>query len=316
VESNSNLGLHLRPKVKIMKNVTVIGAGTMGNGIAHVFAQYGYHVILCDVSLAALEKAMITIDKNLGRMVEKQKLTEQQRHETMNRLVTTSDLPAAVRHADLVVEAATEKLDIKLKIFKEIDENAPVDCILATNTSSISITLIASVTKRPEKVIGMHFMNPVPVIKLIEVIRGFSTSREVCDVIMDITRQMDKVPVEVKDYPGFVANRLLMVMINEAIHTLYEGICGVEEIDTIMKLGMSHLMGPLQLADFIGLDVCLSIMNVIHDGFANPKYAPSPLLINMVNAGLLGVKSGHGFYVYSKESKDLVVNPRFEKRFS
>ncbi len=288
----------------------------MGNGIAHVFAQYGYQVILCDVSVPALEKAVLNITKNLGRMVEKQKLSEQAKIETLARLSTSSNMSEAVKMADLVIEAATENLDIKLKIFKDLDTFAPAHCILATNTSSISITRIAGVTKRPEQVIGMHFMNPVPVIRLIEIIRGFSTSNEVCDTIVNITKQLDKVPVEVKDYPGFVANRLLMVMINEAINTLYEGICGVEEIDNIMKLGMSHLMGPLQLADFIGLDVCLSIMGVIHDGFGNPKYAPSPLLINMVNAGLLGVKNGSGFYVYSKDSKDLIVNPRFEKRFA
>lgn len=299
-----------------MMNVTVIGAGTMGNGIAHVFAQYGYNVILCDVSQTALDKALATIDKNLFRMVEKQKLSEQDKVSTLSRIKTDTVLASAVKNADIVVEAATENLDLKLKIFTQIDENAPSHAILATNTSSISITKIASATKRPEKVIGMHFMNPVPVMKLIEVIRGFSTSNEVCDTIIDISKKMDKVPVEVNDYPGFVANRLLMVMINEAINTLYDGICSVEEIDTIMKLGMSHQMGPLQLADFIGLDVCLSIMRVIHDGFGNPKYAPSPLLINMVNAGLLGVKNGHGFYLHSKDTKELIVNPKFEKRFS
>ena len=298
-----------------MKNITVIGAGTMGNGIAHVFAQYGYQVIICDVSAPALEKAIVNIDKNLTRMVEKQKISEQLRAESLLRLSTSTDLSSAVSKADLVIEAATENIEIKLKLFKDIDQFAPEQCILATNTSSISITKIASATKRSERVIGMHFMNPVPVMKLVEIIRGFSTSNEVCEIIMDLSRKMDKVPVEVKDYPGFVANRLLMVQVNEAINTLYDGICGVEDIDTIMKLGMSHMMGPLQLADFIGLDVCLSIMRVIHEGFGNPKYAPSPLLINMVNAGLLGVKNGSGFYLYTKESKDLVVNPRFERRF-
>ncbi|MEP7197384.1 MAG: 3-hydroxyacyl-CoA dehydrogenase NAD-binding domain-containing protein [Saprospiraceae bacterium] len=298
-----------------MKNVTVIGAGTMGNGIAHVFAQYGYQVILCDVSPAALEKAMATINKNLGRLVEKQKISEDQKVLALKNLSTSSELPTAVVNADLVVEAATENIELKLRIFKDLDQYAPAHCILASNTSSISITLIASVTKRPQQVIGMHFMNPVPVVKLIEVIRGFSTSPEVTETIFDITRKLDKIPVDVKDYPGFVANRLLMVMINEAINTLYEGICGVEDIDSIMRLGMSHLMGPLQLADFIGLDVCLSIMKVIHDGFGNPKYAPSPLLINMVTAGLLGAKNGSGFYIYTKDSKELVVNPKFEKRF-
>lgn len=298
-----------------MKNVTVIGAGTMGNGIAHVFAQYGYQVILCDVSQPALDKALSTIDKNMSRMVEKQKLSEQDKLSSLGRITTQTELAKAVSNADLVIEAATENQDLKLKIFKDIDLNAPAHAILATNTSSISITKIASATTRAEKVIGMHFMNPVPMMRLIEVIRGFSTSNEVCDLIFDISKKMDKVPVEVKDYPGFVANRLLMVMINEAINTLYDGICGVEEIDTIMKLGMSHQMGPLQLADFIGLDVCLSIMRVIHDGFGNPKYAPSPLLINMVNAGLLGVKNGNGFYLHSKETKELVVNPKFERRF-
>ncbi|MEO6692841.1 MAG: 3-hydroxyacyl-CoA dehydrogenase NAD-binding domain-containing protein [Saprospiraceae bacterium] len=298
-----------------MKNITVIGAGTMGNGIAHVFAQYGYQVIICDVSALALEKAIVNIDKNLARMVEKQKVSEQLKAETLTRLSTSTELSSAVSKADLVIEAATENIEIKLKLFKDIDQFAPEQCILATNTSSISITKIAGVTKRSERVIGMHFMNPVPVMKLVEIIRGFSTSNEVCEVIMDLSRKLDKVPVEVKDYPGFVANRLLMVQVNEAINTLYDGICGVEDIDTIMKLGMSHMMGPLQLADFIGLDVCLSIMRVIHEGFGNPKYAPSPLLINMVNAGLLGVKNGSGFYLYTKGSKDLVVNPRFERRF-
>lgn len=298
-----------------MKNIKVIGAGTMGNGIAHVFAQYGYDVVICDISAPALEKALATIDKNLSRMVDKQKISAELKQETLSRLKTSTDIKTAVADADLVIEAATENLALKLKLFTEIDQHAPAHCILATNTSSISITQIAAATKRPEQVIGMHFMNPVPMMKLVEIIRGFLTTTEVCDIIFDISRKLDKVPVEVKDYPGFVANRLLMVMINEAINTLYDGICDVEDIDNIAKLGMSHLMGPLQLADFIGLDVCLSIMKVIHEGFGNPKYAPSPLLINMVIAGLLGVKSGSGFYLYSKDSKDLVVNPRFEKRF-
>ncbi|MCC6817026.1 MAG: 3-hydroxybutyryl-CoA dehydrogenase [Saprospiraceae bacterium] len=299
-----------------MNNITVIGAGTMGNGIAHVFAQYGYQVILCDISQTALDKALVTIEKNMGRMVEKQKISEQSKRDALGRLTTSTELSSAVSKADLVIEAATENLDLKLKIFAQIDQFSPENAILATNTSSISITKIASATKRPEKVIGMHFMNPVPVIRLVEVIRGFSTSNEVCELIFEISKKIDKVPVEVKDYPGFVANRLLMAMLNEAIHTLYDGICGVEEIDTIMKLGMTHQMGPLLLADFIGLDVCLSIMKVIHEGFGNPKYAPSPLLINMVNAGLLGVKNGSGFYLHSKDSKELVVNPKFLSRFS
>jgi len=296
-----------------MKNITVIGAGTMGNGIAHVFAQYGFSVALVDVSENALQKAMDTIAKNLDRMVAKEKITEAQKIATLSNLATFSSLQVGVKHADLVVEAATENVDLKCKIFRDMDQFAPATAILATNTSSISITKIAAQTKRPGQVIGMHFMNPVPVMKLVEVIRGYSTTDEVTSKIFEISRQLEKVPVEVNDYPGFVANRILMPMINEAIYSLYEGVAGVAEIDTVMKLGMAHPMGPLQLADFIGLDVCLSILNVLHDGFGNPKYAPCPLLVNMVTAGQLGVKSGQGFYQYTAGSKDLVVAPKFKK---
>jgi 3-hydroxybutyryl-CoA dehydrogenase len=296
-----------------MKNITVIGAGTMGNGIAHVFAQYGFSVALVDVSENALQKAMDTIAKNLDRMVAKEKITEAQKIATLSNLATFSSLQDGVKHADLVVEAATENVDLKCKIFRDMDQYAPATAILATNTSSISITKIAAQTKRPEQVIGMHFMNPVPVMKLVEVIRGYSTTDEVTSKIFEISRKLEKVPVEVNDYPGFVANRILMPMINEAIYSLYEGVAGVAEIDTVMKLGMAHPMGPLQLADFIGLDVCLSILNVLHDGFGNPKYAPCPLLVNMVTAGQLGVKSGQGFYQYSAGSKELVVAPKFKK---
>lgn len=296
-----------------MKNITVIGAGTMGNGIAHVFAQYGFSVALVDVSENALQKAMDTIAKNLDRMVAKEKITEAQKIATLSNLTTFSSLQDGVKHADLVVEAATENVDLKCKIFRDMDQYAPATAILATNTSSISITKIAAQTKRPEQVIGMHFMNPVPVMKLVEVIRGYSTTDEVTSKIFEISRKLEKVPVEVNDYPGFVANRILMPMINEAIYSLYEGVAGVAEIDTVMKLGMAHPMGPLQLADFIGLDVCLSILNVLHDGFGNPKYAPCPLLVNMVTAGQLGVKSGQGFYQYSAGSKELVVAPKFKK---
>ena len=295
-----------------ISNVTVIGAGTMGNGIAHVFAMKDYKVVLCDISEAALEKAIVTISKNLDRMVAKEKITEEHKAQTLANIATHTDLAKAVSESDLVVEAATENVDLKLKIFKQMDENAPDDAILATNTSSISITQIAAVTKRPAQVIGMHFMNPVPVMKLVEVIRGYSTSDVTMDMIMEASKDLGKIPTEVNDYPGFVANRILMPMINEAIITLHEGVAGVEEIDTVMKLGMAHPMGPLQLADFIGLDVCLSIMNVLYDGFGNPKYAPCPLLINMVMAGKLGRKSGEGFYVYEKGSKDLVVSRSFK----
>ncbi len=296
-----------------MKNIAVIGSGTMGNGIAHVFAQHGYTVSLIDISEEALKKAMATINKNLGRQVEKGILTEAGKKKALANLTTTTFMTEGVRDAELVVEAATENLDLKLKIFKEIDESTKPGTILATNTSSISITKIASVTKSPEEVIGMHFMNPVPVMKLVEVIRGYRTSDAVTHLIMELSRKLEKVPVEVNDYPGFVANRILMPMINEAIYSLYEGVAGVEEIDTVMKLGMAHPMGPLQLADFIGLDVCLSILHVLYDGFGNPKYSPCPLLVNMVQAGHKGVKSGSGFYQYKAGSKELVVAERFRK---
>lgn len=294
-----------------MKNITVIGGGTMGNGIAHVFAQYGYEVCLVDISAEVLDKALGTIGKNLDRQVAKGVLTESDKATTLQRIHPMIDLREGVAGADLVVEAATEKVDLKLKLFADLDQYAPANAILATNTSSISITRIASATKRPAQVIGMHFMNPVPVMKLVEVIRGYGTSDAVCQSIMALSRQLDKVPVEVNDYPGFVANRILMPMINEAIYTLYEGVSGVQEIDTVMKLGMAHPMGPLQLADFIGLDVCLAILRVLHEGFGQPKYAPCPLLINMVTAGKLGVKSGEGFYTYTPGSKELIVAERF-----
>lgn len=296
-----------------MKNITVIGAGTMGNGIAHIFAMNDFNVTLVDISEQALEKAIATIDKNLWRMVAKEKISEQDKTETIDKIKTSTNLAEAVKDADLVVEAATEHKETKLKIFKQMDEFAKSDCILASNTSSISITKIASVTNRPEKVIGMHFMNPVPVMKLVEVIRGYATSDEVTDQIMSVSKKLSKVPVEVNDYPGFVANRILMPMINEAIYSLYENVAGVEEIDTVMKLGMAHPMGPLQLADFIGLDVCLAILEVLESGFGNPKYAACPLLKKMVTAGKLGRKSGEGFYKYQEGSKDLVVAPTFSK---
>lgn len=296
-----------------MKRISVIGGGTMGNGIAHVFAQYGFQVNLIDLSPAALEKAVRTIGGNLDRQIKKGALDESQKAEILARINPTGDLQAGVQEADLVVEAATEQTALKLKIFAEVDQYAPATAILATNTSSISITQIAAATKRPEQVIGMHFMNPVPVMKLVEVIRGYATSDAVCQTVMALSRQLEKVPVEVNDYPGFVANRILMPMINEAIYTLYEGVSGVDGIDTVMKLGMAHPMGPLQLADFIGLDVCLSILRVLHDGFGNPKYAPCPLLVNMVTAGKLGVKSGEGFYLYTPGSKELVVSKQFTK---
>ncbi|UKN02534.1 3-hydroxybutyryl-CoA dehydrogenase [Paracrocinitomix mangrovi] len=297
-----------------MKNVTVIGAGTMGNGIAHTFAQFGYQVNLVDVSQENLDKAIATISKNLGRMVEKEKITEQDKNATLGNITTGTDLKSGVANAELVVEAATENVDLKLKIFKDMDAFAPEGAILATNTSSISITKIAAVTSRPDKVIGMHFMNPVPIMKLVEIIRGYDTSDEVTETIMAASKTLNKVPVEVNDYPGFVANRILMPMINEAIITLNEGVAGVEEIDTVMKLGMAHPMGPLQLADFIGLDVCLAIMNVLYDGLGNDKYAPCPLLVNMVTAGKLGVKSGEGFYSWTHGTKDLVVANNFKNK--
>lgn len=283
----------------------------MGNGIAHVFAQKGHPVVLIDRSAEALERAIATIDRNLGRLVTKERITEDVKASTIANITTSNDLAEAVSNADLVVEAATENVDLKLKIFEAIDEAAPADCILATNTSSISITKIAAATSRPEKVIGMHFMNPVPIMKLVEIIRGYRTSDETCAAVMSASEALGKVPVKVNDYPGFVANRILMPMINEAIITLNEGVAGVEEIDTVMKLGMAHPMGPLQLADFIGLDVCLKIMEVLQDGLGSSKYAPCPLLVNMVTAGRLGVKSGEGFYVHTKGSKELVVSSFF-----
>ncbi|EDP94163.1 3-hydroxybutyryl-CoA dehydrogenase [Kordia algicida OT-1] len=286
-----------------MKNVAVIGAGTMGNGIAHTFAQFGFKVQLIDISQASLDKGMATITKNLDRMVAKERISEEDKQNTLSNITTFTSIKEGVEYASLVVEAATENVDLKLKIFKDLDELCPDDTILATNTSSISITQIAAVTSRPEMVIGMHFMNPVPIMKLVEIIRGYNTSDEVTNQIMELSKQLNKVPTEVNDYPGFVANRILMPMINESIETLYNGVAGVQEIDTVMKLGMAHPMGPLQLADFIGLDVCLSILNVMYEGFKNPKYAPCPLLVNMVMAGKLGVKSGEGFYDYSESRK-------------
>ncbi|MCO5259455.1 MAG: 3-hydroxybutyryl-CoA dehydrogenase [Crocinitomicaceae bacterium] len=297
-----------------MKNVAVIGAGTMGNGIAHVFAQFGYNVSLIDISEASLEKGMATIAKNLDRQVAKGALTEDDKNSTLANLTTFTSIEEGVKGVELVVEAATENVDLKLKIFADLDKYTPENVILASNTSSISITKIAAVTSRPDKVIGMHFMNPVPVMKLVEIIRGYSTSDEVTKTIMDMSRNLGKVSVEVNDYPGFVANRILMPMINEAIITLQEGVAGVEEIDTVMKLGMAHPMGPLQLADFIGLDVCLAIMEVLYDGLGNTKYAPCPLLVNMVTAGKKGVKSGEGFYSWTHGTKDLVVAPNFAKK--
>jgi 3-hydroxybutyryl-CoA dehydrogenase len=296
-----------------MKNVAIIGAGTMGNGIAHTFAQSGFKVQLIDVSDAALKKGLETISKNLDRMVAKEKISETQKDETLGNITTFTNITEGVEYASLVVEAATENLDLKLKIFKQLDQDCPDDTILATNTSSISITQIAAVTSRPEMVIGMHFMNPVPIMKLIEIIRGYNTSDEVTNLIMDVSKVLGKVPVEVNDYPGFVANRILMPMLNESIETLYNGVAGVGEIDTVMKLGMAHPMGPLQLADFIGLDVCLSILNVMYDGFKNPKYAPCPLLVNMVRAGKLGTKSGEGFYDYSESRKAEKIASQFLK---
>ena len=295
-----------------MKNIAVIGAGTMGNGIAHVFAQHGYQVNLIDISAEALDKALKTIEKNLNRMLSKEKITVETKEKTLLNLHKITNIKEGVSNADLVVEAATENMDIKLSIFKEIDQFAPENCILSTNTSSISITKIAAVTKRADKVIGMHFMNPVPVMKLVEVIKGYSTSNETLETIMELSKIIGKVPVEVNDFPGFVANKILMPMINEAIITLHEGVAGVEEIDTVMKLGMAHPMGPLQLADFIGLDVCLAILKVLQDGFGTPKYAPCPLLVNMVTAGKLGVKSGEGFYNWSHGTKELIVSDHFK----
>ena len=295
-----------------MKNISVIGAGTMGNGIAHVFAQNGYQVNLIDVSQEALEKAVKTISRNLDRIVAKEKISELQKKNTLNNLTTISEIKSGVENAELVIEAATENLDIKLSIFKEIDLHSPKECILSTNTSSISITKIAANTSRADKVIGMHFMNPVPIMKLIEVIKGYSTSTQTLETIMKLSKKIGKSPVEVNDFPGFVANKILMPMINEAIITLHEGVAGVEEIDTVMKLGMAHPMGPLQLADFIGLDVCLAILKVLQQGFGTDKYAPCPLLVNMVTAGKLGVKSGEGFYSWKHKTKELLVSEYFK----
>lgn len=294
-----------------MKNIAVIGAGTMGNGIAHTFAQYNYNVQLIDISEQALQRGIATITKNLDRMVAKEKITEADKAQTLQNITTYTSIKEGVQYASLVIEAATENSDLKLKIFRELDEVCPEDTILATNTSSISITQIAAATKRPDQVIGMHFMNPVPIMKLVEIISGYSTSKEVLDFTVDLSKKIEKIPVVVNDYPGFVANRILMPMLNESIETLYNGVAGVKEIDTVMMLGMAHPMGPLQLADFIGLDVCLSILEVMYEGFKNPKYAPCPLLVNMVRAGKLGVKSGEGFYDYSTSKKAEIVASQF-----
>lgn len=296
------------------KTVTVIGSGTMGNGICHVFAQSGFTVHMMDINQDALDRARATITKNMDRQIAKGKLTEEEKNAALDRIKPFTDMAGAVNDADLVVEAATENIDLKTKIFVELDKHAPEKTILATNTSSISITRIASSTKRPEKVIGMHFMNPVPVMKLVEIINGYATDEQVTKDIYELSKFLGKVPCVVNDYPGFVANRILMPMINEAIISLQEGVAGVEEIDTVMKLGMAHPMGPLQLADFIGLDTCLSILNVLHTGIGNPKYAPATLLVNMVQAGRLGAKSGEGFYKYTPGSKDLVVSSSFQSK--
>ena len=295
-----------------INKVAVIGAGTMGNGIAHVFAMKDYQVTLIDISAEALDRAIQTITKNLDRMVRKEKINEDQKNRTLSNIKTQTELKSGVADADLVIEAATENEAIKLKIFQEIDQNAPEHAILASNTSSISLTKIAAATQRPSQVIGMHFMNPVPIMKLVEVIKGYSTSQEVCDKIMAVSESLGKIPLEVKDFPGFIANRILLPMINEAIISLHEGVAGVREIDGIMKLGMAHPMGPLQLADYIGLDVCLAILKVLQDGLGNPKYAPCPLLVNMVTAGKLGVKSGEGFYSYGHGTKELIVADSFK----
>lgn len=297
----------------MVQTISVIGAGTMGNGIAHVFAQNGFKVDLIDVSQPQLDKALATISKNLDRQIAKGTITEEEKLSCLQNISTNTSLTAGVKNAQLVIEAATENEILKLNIFKEIDEVAPAECILATNTSSISITKIAAVTNRPTNVIGMHFMNPVPVMKLVEIVNGYATAKDVTQTIIELCKKLGKVPCEVNDYPGFIANRILMPMINEAIYSLHEGVAGVEEIDTIMKLGMAHPMGPLQLADFIGLDVCYSILKVLQDGFGNPKYAPCPLLSNMVAAGFLGVKNGEGFYKYVAGSKELVVSERFSE---
>lgn len=294
-----------------MKNIAVIGAGTMGNGIAHIFAQFNYNVQLIDISEISLQNGIATISRNLDRMISKEKISKEEKEKTLANITTYTSIKEGTQYASLVIEAATENLDLKLKIFKELDEVCPDDTILATNTSSISITEIAAATQRPDKVIGMHFMNPVPVMKLVEIIRGYNTSNEVTNFIVKLTKIINKIPVKVTDYPGFVANRILIPMINESIETLYNGVAGVQEIDTVMKLGMAHPMGPLQLADFIGLDVCLSILEVMYNGFKNPKYAPCPLLVNMVKAGKLGVKSGEGFYDYSESKKAQKVAKQF-----
>jgi len=298
----------------MIQNVAVIGAGTMGNGIAHVFAQNGYKVKLVDVNAAQIEKALQTISKNFDRQIAKGTATEEQKKAALNNIQSQTDLSTGVKDCQLVIEAATENVELKLKIFKQLDEAAAASAILATNTSSISISRIAAATKRPEMVIGLHFMNPVPVMKLVEVINGYATRKEVTNLMVDLSKDLGKVPCVVNDYPGFIANRILMPMINEAIYSLYEGVAGVEEIDVVMKLGMAHPMGPLQLADFIGLDVCYSILRVLHEGFGNPKYAPCPLLVNMVTAGKLGVKTGEGFYSYAVSgNKELIVSERFKR---
>jgi 3-hydroxybutyryl-CoA dehydrogenase len=297
----------------MIKNVAVIGAGTMGNGIAHVFSQNNFSVTLIDINATQLDKAIASITKNLDRQVSKALLTEDQKENALKNITTNTDIANGVTNADLVVEAATENVDLKLKIFQQIDAAAPVNCILASNTSSISITKIAAVTKRPEQVIGMHFMNPVPVMKLVEIINGYATSVTVSNTIAELSKTIGKIPCVVNDYPGFIANRILMPMLNEAIYSLHEGVAGVQEIDTVMKLGMAHPMGPLQLADFIGLDVCYSILKVLQDGFGNPKYAPCPLLVNMVLAGKLGIKTSEGFYNYSTGNKELIVSSQFSK---
>ena len=298
-----------------MKNISIIGAGTMGNGIAHVFAQNGFNVTLIDISQEQLDRGVSTISNNLDRQLAKGFITDEQKKQALVNIQLQTNISAGIKNAELVVEAATENAELKLKIFKQLDDAAPPDSILATNTSSISITKIASATKRPEMVIGMHFMNPVPIMKLVEIINGYATSKVVTDKIVELCKQLGKVPCVVNDYPGFIANRILMPMINEAIYSLYEGVAGVEEIDTVMKLGMAHPMGPLQLADFIGLDVCVAILKVLQDGFGNPKYAPCPLLINMVTAGKLGKKTNEGFYNYQTGSKELVVSEMFKMKF-
>lgn len=310
----AGLDEHTKAMLQKLKIVTVIGSGTMGNGICHVFAQSGFNVHMMDINQAAMDKALATIGKNMDRQIAKNALTEDDKSAALGRITTYTDMAAAVKDADIVIEAATENIDLKIKIFKQLDELCPEHCILATNTSSISITRIGSHTKRPGKVIGMHFMNPVPVMKLVEIINGYATDKEVSNIVYSLSQYMGKVPCIVNDYPGFISNRILMPLINEAILALQEGVAGVEEIDTIMKLGMAHPMGPLQLADFIGLDTCYSIMNVLHMGFGNQKYAPATLLANMVQAGFLGVKSGEGFYKYTAGSKELVISERFKDK--